>query len=138
TVMGMELSSGGHLSHGSPVNASGILYNFVSYGVDRESHLVDYDQMEALAKEHRPKILVVGATAYPREWDFKRARTIAAEVGAVLLADMAHIAGLVAGGSHPSPVGIAQIMTTSTHKTLRGPRGGMVLCDSEFRRAIDR
>ncbi len=138
TVMGMDLSAGGHLSHGSPVNASGILYNFVSYGVDRESHQVDYDQMEALAKEHRPKILVVGATAYPRLWDFERARAIADEVGAVLLADMAHIAGLVAGGAHPSPAGLAQIMTTSTHKTLRGPRGGMVLCDREHRRAIDR
>jgi glycine hydroxymethyltransferase len=138
TVMGMDLAAGGHLSHGSPVNASGILYHFVSYGVDRESHLVDYDAMAALAREHRPKILVVGATAYPRLWDFERARAIADEVGAVLLADMAHIAGLVAGGAHPSPAGLAQILTTSTHKTLRGPRGGMVLCDRDYRRGIDR
>ena len=138
TVMGLKLDAGGHLTHGSPVSASGMLYNFVSYGVDRESHLVDYDEMLALAKEHRPKILVAGATAYPRLWDFKRAREIADEVGAVLMADMAHISGLVAGGAHPSPAGLAQIMTTSTHKTLRGPRGGMVLCDRDYRRQIDR
>jgi glycine hydroxymethyltransferase len=138
TVMGLKLDAGGHLTHGSPVSASGMLYNFVSYGVDRESHLVDYDEMHALAKEHRPKILVVGATAYPRLWDFKRAREIADEVGAILMADMAHIAGLVAGGAHPSPAGLAQVMTTSTHKTLRGPRGGMVLCDANLRRQIDR
>ena len=138
TVMGLKLDAGGHLTHGSPVSASGMLYNFVSYGVDRESHLVDYDEMAALAKEHRPKIIVVGATAYPRLWDFKRAREIADEVDAILMADMAHIAGLVAGGAHPSPAGLAQIMTTSTHKTLRGPRGGMVLCDSAYRRQIDR
>ncbi len=137
TVMGLKLDAGGHLTHGSPVSASGKLYHFVSYGVDRESHLVDYDEMLSLAKEHRPKIIVVGATAYPRLWDFKRAREIADEVGAILMADMAHIAGLVAGGAHPSPVGLAQIMTTSTHKTLRGPRGGMVLCDEPYRRQID-
>ena len=137
TVMGLKLDAGGHLTHGSPVSASGKLYHFVSYGVDRESHLVDYDEMLALAKEHRPKIIVVGATAYPRLWDFKRAREIADEVGALLMADMAHIAGLVAGGAHPSPVGLAQIMTTSTHKTLRGPRGGMILCDADLRRQID-
>ncbi|MGE3857418.1 MAG: serine hydroxymethyltransferase [Dehalococcoidia bacterium] len=138
TIMGLKLDMGGHLTHGSPVNASGMLYNFVSYTVDRESHLVDYDEMLALAKEHRPKLIVVGATAYPRLWDFKRAREIADEVGAVLMADMAHIAGLVAGGAHPSPAGLAQIMTTSTHKTLRGPRGGMVLSDANLRRQIDR
>ena len=138
TVMGLKLDAGGHLTHGSPVSASGMLYHFVSYGVDRESHLVDYDEMLALAKEHRPKIIVVGATAYPRLWDFARARAIADEVGAVLMADMAHIAGLVAGGAHPSPVGLAQVMTTSTHKTLRGPRGGMVLCDAAYRRQVDR
>ncbi|MEX2446922.1 MAG: serine hydroxymethyltransferase [Dehalococcoidia bacterium] len=138
TVMGLKLDAGGHLTHGSPVNASGMLYRFVSYGVDRESHLVDYDQMLAVAKEERPKIIVVGATAYPRLWDFERARAIADEVDAVLMADMAHIAGLVVGGAHPSPVGLAQIMTTSTHKTLRGPRGGMVLCDAPYRRQIDR
>ena len=138
TVMGLKLDAGGHLTHGSPVSASGMLYNFVSYGVDRETHLVDYDEMLALAKEHRPKIIVVGATAYPREWDFKKAREIADEVGALLMADMAHISGLVAGGAHPSPAGYAQIATTSTHKTLRGPRGGMVLCDRDLRRQIDR
>ena len=138
TVMGLKLDAGGHLTHGSPVSASGMLYNFVSYGVDRESHLVQYDEMLTLAKEHRPKIIVVGATAYPREWDFKQAREIADEVGALLMADMAHISGLVAGGAHPSPAGYAQIATTSTHKTLRGPRGGMVLCDRDLRRQIDR
>ena len=138
TVMGLKLDAGGHLTHGSPVNASGMLYHFVSYGVDRESHLVEYDQMLALAKEARPKIIVVGATAYPRRWDFPRARAIADEVGAILMADMAHIAGLVVGGAHPSPAGHAQVMTTSTHKTLRGPRGGMVLCDRDYRRQIDR
>ncbi len=138
TIMGLKLDMGGHLTHGSPVNASGMLYNFVSYTVDRESHLVDYDEMLALAKEHRPKLIVVGATAYPRLWDFQRAREIADEVGAILMADMAHIAGLIAGGAHPSPAGIAQVMTTSTHKTLRGPRGGMVLCDRDLRRQIDR
>ena len=138
TVMGLKLDAGGHLTHGSPVSASGMLYNFVSYGVDRESHLVQYDEMLTLAKEHRPKIIVVGATAYPREWDFKQAREIADEVGALLMADMAHISGLVAGGAHPSPAGLAQVATTSTHKTLRGPRGGMVLCDRDLRRQIDR
>ncbi len=138
TVMGLKLDAGGHLTHGSPVSASGMLYNFVSYGVDRESHLVQYDEMLTLAKEHRPKIIVVGATAYPREWDFKKAREIADEVGALLMADMAHISGLVAGGAHPSPAGYAQVATTSTHKTLRGPRGGMVLCDRDLRRQIDR
>jgi glycine hydroxymethyltransferase len=127
TVMGLKLDQGGHLTHGSPVNASGILYKFVPYLVDRETEQVDYDQMLNVAKEARPKIIVVGATAYPRQWDFKRARQIADEVGAVLMADMAHISGLVAGGVHPSPAGVAQIMTTSTHKTLRGPRGGMIL-----------
>ncbi|MDP2327449.1 MAG: serine hydroxymethyltransferase [Dehalococcoidia bacterium] len=138
TVMGLQLDAGGHLTHGSPVNASGILYKFVPYLVDRETEQVDYDQMLNVAKEARPKIIVVGATAYPRQWDFKRARQIADEVGAVLMADMAHISGLVAGGVHPSPAGVAQIMTTSTHKTLRGPRGGMILCDDRYRRRIDR
>jgi glycine hydroxymethyltransferase len=138
TVMGMQLDAGGHLTHGHPVNASGKLYHFVAYGVDRESHIIDYDQMEALAKEHRPKLIVVGATAYPRIIDFDRAREIADEVEATLVADMAHIAGLVAGGSHPSPVGKAQVVTSSTHKTLRGPRGGMILCDENYRRRIDR
>lgn len=138
TVMGMQLDAGGHLTHGHPVNASGKLYNFVSYGVDRETETIDYDAMLELAKEHRPKLIVVGATAYPRQIDFARAREIADEVEAVLMADMAHIAGLIAGGAHVSPAGHAQIVTTSTHKTLRGPRGGMVLCDQKFARRVDR
>ncbi len=138
TVMGMQLDAGGHLTHGHHVNASGKLYHFVSYGVERESEVIDYDAMLALTKEHRPKIIVVGATAYPRRFDFERAREIADEVEAVLMADMAHIAGLVAGGVHPTPAGRAQVITTSTHKTLRGPRGGMVLCDRQYRRRVDR
>ena len=138
TVLGMKLDAGGHLTHGHAVNASGKLYNFVSYGVERESEIIDYEEMLAVAKEHQPKVIVVGATAYPRQIDFKRAREIADEVDAILMADMAHIAGLVAGGAHPSPAGLAQVITTSTHKTLRGPRGGMILCDSKFRRRVDR
>ncbi|HJM89617.1 MAG TPA: serine hydroxymethyltransferase [Dehalococcoidia bacterium] len=138
TVLGMKLDAGGHLTHGHAVNASGKLYNFVSYGVERESEIIDYEEMLAVAKEHQPKVIVVGATAYPRQIDFKRAREIADEVDAILMADMAHIAGLVAGGAHPSPAGLAQVITTSTHKTLRGPRGGMILCDSNFRRRVDR
>ena len=138
TLMGMRLDQGGHLTHGSTVNFSGKLFEFVSYGVDRETEHIDYEEMAALAREHRPKILVVGATAYPRLIDFERARAIADEVGALLMADMAHIAGLVAGGAHPSPVGHAQLITTSTHKTLRGPRGGMVLCDEQYARRVDR
>jgi len=137
TVMGLQLDAGGHLTHGSPVNASGKLYNFVPYTVDRETHQVDYDVMLQLAKEHRPKVIVTGATAYPRLWDFERARAIADEVGATLVADMAHLAGLIAGGAHPTPAGHAQVITTSTHKTLRGPRGGMILCDRSLRRKID-
>jgi len=138
TVLGMKLDAGGHLTHGHSVNASGKLYNFVSYGVERESEVIDYDAMLEVAKQHRPKVIVVGATAYPRQFDFVRAREIADEVEAVLMADMAHIAGLVAAGAHPTPVGLAQVITTSTHKTLRGPRGGMVLCDGEYARRIDR
>ena len=138
TVMGMQLDAGGHLTHGHSVNASGKLYNFVSYGVDRETETIDYEAMLELAKEHRPKLIVVGATAYPRQIDFVRARAIADEVEAVLMADMAHISGLIAGGAHVSPAGHAQIVTTSTHKTLRGPRGGMVLCDQKFARRVDR
>jgi glycine hydroxymethyltransferase len=138
TVLGMKLDQGGHLTHGSNVNFSGKLYNFVSYGVDRETETIDYEQMATVAREHRPKIIVVGATAYPRVIDFPRARAIADEVGAVLMADMAHIAGLVAGGVHPSPAGHAQLITSSTHKTLRGPRGGMILCDEAFARNVDR
>ena len=138
TVMGLKLDQGGHLTHGSNVNFSGKLYQFVSYGVDRETETMDYEQMLALAKEHRPKIVVVGATAYPRIIDFPRARAIADEVGALLMADMAHISGLVAGGAHPSPAGYAHVITSSTHKTLRGPRGGMILCDEAQARAVDR
>jgi glycine hydroxymethyltransferase len=138
TVMGMRLDQGGHLTHGSNVNFSGKLFEFVSYGVDRESEQIDYDEMARLAREHRPKIIVTGATAYPRLIDFERARAVADEVGALLMADMAHIAGLVASGVHPTPVGQAQLITTSTHKTLRGPRGGLVLCDEAYARKVDR
>ena len=138
TVVGMKLDQGGHLTHGAPVNFSGKLYQFASYGVDRETETIDYEQMAAVAREARPKILVVGATAYPRTIDFARAREIADEVGALLMADMAHIAGLVAAGVHPSPAGYARLITSSTHKTLRGPRGGMILCDAAHARAVDR
>ena len=137
TVMGLKLDSGGHLTHGSPVNASGKIYNFVSYEVDKESHLVDYESMLAQAKNTRPKLIIVGATAYPRVWDFERARHIANEIGAVLLADIAHISGLVAAKVHPTPVGHAQVITSSTHKTLRGPRGGIILCDEDYRKRIN-
>ena len=137
-VLGMALDQGGHLTHGHRVNASGKLYAFGSYGVDRESETIDYDAMLSAAKELRPKIVVVGATAYPRVIDFARARAVADEVGALLMADMAHIAGLVAGGAHPSPAGIAHVLTSSTHKTLRGPRGGLILCDQNLARKIDR
>ncbi len=137
-LMGMGLPAGGHLTHGASVNATGKLYDIVPYGVERESEQIDYDVMLAIAKEARPKVIVVGATAYPRRFDFPRARAIADEVGAFLMADMAHISGLVAGGAHPSPAGHAQIVTTSTHKTLRGPRGGMILCDANFARRVDR
>ena len=138
TVMGMSLAEGGHLTHGSPVNLSGKYFNFVSYGVDPETHRIDYDKVLELAKECRPKMIVCGASAYPREIDFKRFREIADEVGAYLMVDMAHIAGLVAGGMHPSPVPYAHFVTTTTHKTLRGPRGGMILCKEEFAKAIDK
>ncbi len=138
TVMGLRLDQGGHLTHGSNVNFSGKLFEFVSYGVDRETEYIDYEEMAALAREHRPKIIVTGATAYPREIDFERARAIADEVDALLMADMAHIAGLVASGVHVSPIGHAQLVTSSTHKTLRGPRGGMVLCDQAYARRVDR
>ena len=138
TVMGMRLDQGGHLTHGSPVNFSGRLYNFVSYGVDRETELIDYDQVETLAREHKPKIIVAGATAYPRIIDFARFRSICDEVGAVLMVDMAHIAGLIAAGVHPSPLPHAQAVTTTTQKTLRGPRGGLILSTQELARKIDR
>ncbi len=132
TVMGMSLADGGHLTHGSPVNFSGINYNFVSYGVDPETGLIDYDKVEALALECKPKLIVAGASAYPRVIDFARFAEIAKKVGAYFMVDMAHIAGLVAAGVHPSPVPYADVVTTTTHKTLRGPRGGMILCKEEL------
>jgi glycine hydroxymethyltransferase len=137
-AMGMQLPQGGHLTHGHSVNASGRLYNFVHYGVDRETEYIDYDEMAALAKEHKPKVIVTGATAYPRIIDFPRAREIADSVGAYLMADIAHIAGLVATGLHPSPVPYAHIVTSTTHKTLRGPRSALILCKSELAQNIDR
>lgn len=138
TVLGMRLDQGGHLTHGSPVNFSGKLYKFMGYGVDRETELIDYDQVENLAKTHRPKLIVAGATAYPRIIDFKRFRGIADEVGAKLMVDMAHIAGLIATGEHPSCLPYAHIVTSTTHKTLRGPRGGMILSTEELAKSIDR
>ncbi|MBD8069510.1 serine hydroxymethyltransferase [Bacillus sp. PS06] len=138
TVLGMNLSHGGHLTHGSPVNFSGIQYNFVEYGVDEETHTINYDDVLEKARTHKPKLIVAGASAYPREIDFKRFREIADEVGAYLMVDMAHIAGLVAAGLHPNPVPYADFVTTTTHKTLRGPRGGMILCKEEFGRKIDK
>ena len=131
TVMGMNLDQGGHLTHGSPVNFSGKNYNIVSYGVDPVTHRIDYDQVRELAHKHKPKMIIAGASAYPRIIDFKAFADIAHEVGAYLMVDMAHIAGLVAAGLHPSPVPYADVVTTTTHKTLRGPRGGMILCNDE-------
>ena len=131
TIMGMDLSQGGHLSHGSPVNISGTYFNVVHYGVDKETEMIDYADIEAKAKEHQPKLIVAGASAYPRIIDFERIANIAHENGALLLVDMAHIAGLVAAGLHPSPVPYADIVTTTTHKTLRGPRGGLILTNNE-------
>ncbi len=138
TVLGMNLSHGGHLTHGSPVNFSGVQYNFVEYGVDKESQRIDYDDVLEKAKTNRPKLIVAGASAYPREIDFKRFREIADEVDAYLMVDMAHIAGLVATGHHPNPVPYADFVTTTTHKTLRGPRGGMILCKEEYAKKIDK
>ena len=132
TLLGMNLSHGGHLTHGHPVTFSGRWFKVVAYGVDPENHVIDFDEVESQAKEHRPKIIVVGASAYPRSIDYARFREIADEVGAVVMADIAHVAGLIAGGAHPSPAGHAQIVTTTTHKTLRGPRGGMILCDEDY------
>ena len=131
TVMGMSLAHGGHLTHGSPVNLSGLYYNFVSYGVEDDTHTIDYDKLEAQAREVKPKLIVAGASAYPRVIDFKRLADIAHSIGAYLMVDMAHIAGLVAAGEHPSPVPYADVVTTTTHKTLRGPRGGLILCNDE-------
>ena len=138
TVMGMNLQQGGHLSHGSPVNISGKYFNVVPYGLDDETARIDYDEMERIALECKPKLIVVGASAYSRVIDFARCREIADKVGAYLMVDMAHIAGLVAAGVHPSPVPYADIVTTTTHKTLRGPRGGMILCKEEFAKQIDK
>ncbi|MDQ0482329.1 serine hydroxymethyltransferase [Guptibacillus hwajinpoensis] len=138
TVLGMNLSHGGHLTHGSPVNFSGVQYNFVEYGVDKDSERINYDDVLEKAKTHRPKLIVAGASAYPREIDFKRFREIADEVDAYLMVDMAHIAGLVATGHHQNPVPYADFVTTTTHKTLRGPRGGMILCKEEYAKKIDK
>jgi len=138
TVMGMSLSNGGHLTHGSPVNMSGAYFNFVPYGVSMDTEMIDYDEVRRLALEHHPKMIVAGASAYPRVIDFKTLRAIADEVGALLMVDMAHIAGLVAAGEHPSPIPYADFVTTTTHKTLRGPRGGMILCREEYAKAIDK
>ncbi|MEH7119517.1 serine hydroxymethyltransferase [Neobacillus vireti] len=138
TVLGMNLSHGGHLTHGSPVNFSGVQYNFVEYGVDEETHRINYDDVREKALAHKPKLIVAGASAYPRAIDFAKFREIADEVGAYLMVDMAHIAGLVAAGLHQNPVPYADFVTTTTHKTLRGPRGGMILCKEEFGKKIDK
>jgi glycine hydroxymethyltransferase len=137
SYLGMNLAHGGHLSMGSPVNFSGFIYNVIPYGVSKETETIDYDELERLAKEHRPKLIVAGASAYPRIIDYPRFRKIADDIGAFLMVDMAHIAGLVAAGLHPSPIPYADFVTTTTHKTLRGPRGGMVLCKAEHAKTID-
>lgn len=138
TVLGMNLAHGGHLTHGSPVNASGLLYNFVAYGVNENTFTIDYDDVRKAAFKHRPKMIVAGASAYPRIIDFEKLGQIAQDVGALFMVDMAHIAGLVAAGLHPSPVPHAHFVTTTTHKTLRGPRGGMILCRQPWAQAIDK
>ncbi len=138
TYMAMELAHGGHLTHGSPVNFSGMLYNVCPYGVDPETELINYDNLEKLAKESQPKVIMTGATVYPRFWDWERLRSIADSVGAVLIADIAHIAGLIAGGEHSSPVPYCDVVTFTTHKTLRGPRAGMILCKEEHAKAINK
>jgi len=138
TVLGMNLAHGGHLTHGSPVNASGILYNFVAYGVQEDSFTIDYEEVRKLAFKHRPRMIVAGASAYPRIIDFEKLGNIAKEVGALFFVDMAHIAGLVAAGLHPNPVPHAHFVTTTTHKTLRGPRGGLILCQKAWAAAIDK
>jgi len=137
-VLGMNLAHGGHLTHGSWVNFSGMLYHFIPYGVHPDSELIDYDIIEKLAQEHKPKLIVAGASAYPRFIDFERLRAICDQVGSYLMVDMAHIAGLVAAGVHPSPIQYAHFVTTTTHKTLRGPRGGMIFCKKEFASAVDK
>lgn len=138
TILGMNLSHGGHLTHGSPVNISGKYFHVIPYGVDAQTHRINYDEVQALAEKHRPKIVVAGASAYPRIIDFARLAEIAHGVDALLMVDMAHIAGLVAAGLHPTPVGHADIVTTTTHKTLRGPRGGIIMCRAEHAKAIDK
>jgi len=137
TILGMNLSHGGHLTHGSPVNFSGKFFNVIPYGVSQETETIDYDEVERLAIENKPKMIVVGASAYPREINFKEFRRIADKVGAYVMVDMAHIAGLIAAGIHPNPVPYAEFVTTTTHKTLRGPRGGMILCKEEFAKAVN-
>ena len=138
TVLGMDLSHGGHLTHGSAVNFSGRLYNFVSYGVNKETEMIDYEQVRKLALEYKPKLIVAGASAYSRVIDFKKLKDICHEVGAYFMVDMAHIAGLVATGAHPSPVPYADFVTSTTHKTLRGPRGGLILCKEKYAKALDK
>jgi glycine hydroxymethyltransferase len=138
TVLGMDLSHGGHLSHGSPANISGASYNFIAYGVDKETEMINYDEVEKLAQQHRPKMLVAGASSYPRSLDFKRLGEIAHGVGAYLMVDIAHVAGLVVAGLHPNPVPYADFVTTTTHKTMRGPRGGLILCKAEHAKSVDR
>ena len=138
TVLGMDLSHGGHLTHGSAVNFSGRLYNFVSYGVNKETEMIDYEQIRRLALEYKPKLIVAGASAYSRIIDFKKLKDICDEVGAYFMVDMAHIAGLVATGAHPSPVPYADFVTSTTHKTLRGPRGGLILCKEKYAKALDK
>ena len=138
TVLGMNLAHGGHLTHGSPVNFSGKLYNFIPYGVDEETGRINYDELEKLAIENKPKIILAGASAYPREIDFKRIREIADKTNSIFMVDMAHIAGLVAAGLHQNPVKYADIVTTTTHKTLRGPRGGLILCKQKYAKAINK
>ena len=134
----MDLTSGGHLTHGHPLNFSGTLYRFVSYGVNKETEMIDYDEVLEIAKKEKPKLIVAGASAYSRTIDFKRFREIADEVGAYLMVDMAHIAGLVAAGLHPSPVPYCDFVTSTTHKTLRGPRGGIVLCKEKYAKELDK
>ncbi len=137
-ILGMDLNHGGHLTHGSPVNFSGKFYQVIPYGVDKKTEQIDYENLGRLAKEHKPKMIVVGASAYPRILDFKAFRKIADSVGAVIMADIAHIAGLIAAGIHPSPIPYAEFVTTTTHKTLRGPRGGMIMCQEKYAKAIDK
>ena len=138
TVLGMNLAHGGHLTHGHPLNFSGKMYKFVAYGVTKETETIDYDELERLAHEHKPKMIVAGASAYSRIIDFERMAQIAKAVGAMFFVDMAHIAGLVAAGVHPSPVPHADFVSTTTHKTLRGPRGGLVLCRAKYAKELDK